>query len=116
MVERRSSRTSRFESDDVVFYDNDRCGLPTTHNRPLYITASMNVVELERFMLDFGSSINIISLSTLDMVGNSRDKIITQLTEVSSFRGNKTFTIDFVCPPVPMIDSQTNYHLLLDRP
>lgn len=56
----------------------------------------MNGVELKRAMLDPGSSINIISLSTLDAVGVSREKIVRQPIEVSSFKGNKTSTIVFV--------------------
>lgn len=69
LVEGRSRRKRQFDNDVTMFYDNDRCGLPSTHNRPLYVTASGNGVELKRAMLDPGSSINIISLSTLDAVG-----------------------------------------------
>lgn len=68
LVEGRSRHRGRFDDNAVGFYD-DRRGLPTTHNRPLYVTASVNGVKLKRAMLDPGSSINIISLSTLEAVG-----------------------------------------------
>lgn len=61
-----------------MFYDNDRHDLPRGHNQPLYITADVNRVELKRAMLDLRSSINIISLSMLNAVGISREKIVKQ--------------------------------------
>lgn len=78
-------------------------------------------------MLDQESSINIISLSTLDAVGFPREKIIRQPIEVSSSRGHKTYTLGFVnldfaigsiraAYPFQVINSQTSYHILLVRP
>lgn len=109
-----------------MFYDNDRRGLPTTHNRPLYVTASVNGVEDKRVMLDTSCSINIIFLLTLDVIGIPRDKIVRQPMEVSSFRGHKTFTIGFVnlvltvgpirvAHPFQAIDLCMSYHVLLGR-
>lgn len=109
-----------------VFYDNEQHDLPRSHNRPLYVTSNVNGVELKRAMLDLRSSINNISLSELDAVGISRDKI-KQPIEVSSLRGHKTFTVGFVClnlmvgpiraaHKLQVIDSRTSYHLLLGRP
>lgn len=56
----------------------------------------MKVVELKRAMLDLGSWLNIISLSVLDAVGVSQDRITRQPIEVSSFRDNCTYTMVFV--------------------
>lgn len=84
LVEGRSRCRSRFDATVTMFYDVDR-HRPTTHSRSLYVSTSMNGVELKRAMLDPGSSINIISLSTLDVVDVSRDKIIRQPIEMSSF-------------------------------
>lgn len=85
MVEGRPRCKDRFDDNAPVFYDDDRRSLPTNHNRPLYVTANVNGVELRRAMLNPGSSINIISLSTLDAVGVPRDKIIRQPIKVLSF-------------------------------
>lgn len=79
-----------------MFYDNDRHDLPSTHNQPLYITASVNGVDLKRAMLEPDSLINITSPSSLDVVGILREKMIRQPIEVSSFRGNKSFIVSLV--------------------
>lgn len=69
MVEGRPRHKGRFDDNAAVFYNKDRRGLPSNHNRPLYMTASVNRVELKRAILDPESSINIISLLTLEAVG-----------------------------------------------
>lgn len=56
----------------------------------------MNGVELKRDTLDSGSSLNIISLSALDAINMPQDRITRQPIEVSSIRGNITYTIGFV--------------------
>lgn len=121
LVEGRTRRKGRFDDNAAVFYVDDERGLPTNHNRPLYVIANVNGVELRRAMLDPGSSINIISLSTLDAVGVPRDNIIRQPIEVSSFRGHKTYTFGFgnldlviasirAAHPFQVIDSQSTAH------
>lgn len=66
-----------------------------SHNMPLYVTANVNRLELERATLNLGSLINITSLGVFDTVGIPREKITKQSIEVSSFRGQKTFTVGF---------------------
>lgn len=63
LVKKRSIEADRFSDDAVVFYENKQHDLPSNHNRLLYITASVNEVELKRAMLDSRASINIISLA-----------------------------------------------------
>lgn len=70
LVEGRSKCRSRNDIDAAMFYDDNQRDLPTIYNRPLY-NASANGVELKKLLLDPSSSINIISLSTLDAVGVS---------------------------------------------
>lgn len=69
MVEGRSRHRSRFDEDAAVFYDDELRNLQTTHNKSIYLIASVNEVKLKRAMLDPGS------LLTLHAVGVSRDKI-----------------------------------------
>lgn len=80
----------------VMFYDNKRRDLPSTHNRPLYVTASVKGIKFKRAMLALGSSLNIISLRVLDAVETPRERISRQLVEVSSFRDHSTYTMGFV--------------------
>lgn len=68
----------------------------TGTTRSFYVTASVNGVELQSAMLDWGSSINIISLAVLDAVGIPREWITRQPVKVSSFRGHITFSVGFV--------------------
>lgn len=73
----------------------DQRDLLSHHNHYFYVTASIRDVELN--MLELGSSLNIISLLILDIVGIPPDKITTQSMKVSSFFGdNCTYTMGFV--------------------
>lgn len=78
-----------FEDGEVVFYENNQRNLPSHDNRP-YTTASIREIVLKLAMLDPGSSLSIIFLSVLDVVGVSRDSITRQAIEVSEFGGNPT--------------------------
>lgn len=62
----------------------------------VYVTVSLKAVELKQAMLHSGSSLYIISLIVLDVVGIHRDRIMRHPIEVSSCRGNITCTIGFV--------------------
>lgn len=53
----------------VVFHDNERHDLSSTHNRPFHVTANVKGVELKRAIIDPGSSLNIVSLTILDAIG-----------------------------------------------
>lgn len=78
-------------------------------------------------MINLGSSLNIIPLSILGVVGVPQDGIIVQPIEVSSLVGNAMYTlrvINFNMTVGPMrtgtkfdiIDAHASYHLLLERP
>lgn len=74
LVENRSRRSSRFKDSAVVFDNNYWRDLPSSYNRPLYVTTNLKRFELKRAMLDLESLLNIIPLSVLDAVGIPRDK------------------------------------------
>lgn len=78
-------------------------------------------------MVDQGSLLNIMSLSMLEAMGISLERIIKQLIEVSSFGGSASFTIGYInldltirlmraATGFHVIDTPTSYHLLLGRP
>lgn len=126
LVEKRSIRDSRFCGDAVVF-TKTISDLPSGYDRPFYVIATVNGIELNRALLDSGYSINIISLAVLDAVGIAREKITGKPIEVYIFRGHKTFTVGFanldltvspirVAHMFHVINSQTSYCLLLRRP
>lgn len=78
-------------------------------------------------ILDAGSSLNIISLNVLDDIGIPHENTKKQSFQVSSFSGDRTYTIyslylNLMMGPIRaahrfhVIDSQTSYHHLLGRP
>lgn len=87
----------------------------------------MNEVELKTAMLNLESSLNTVSLTILDAVGISKERITKQSIEVWSFRGHNIYTLVFVDLDLTVrsirathkfhvINSQSTYHLLLGRP
>lgn len=81
---------------------------------------------LRRGFVDLGSSLNILPLTTLVMVGNARKHVVEQAVEVFGFGGNALFTLAiFQCRfgsvahpssySFHVIDARTSYHLMCKR-
>lgn len=85
-------RGRRFEDNSMVSTKMIGRFCPI-HYRPLYVTAHVHDVELKHALIDPGSSLNIMQLSTLEMVGISRSRIIKQSIKVASFGDNTFFTL-----------------------
>lgn len=94
--EKKPRRNSRFEDNALVFYENNSKDVPTQYNLPLYIIVKVRDIELKRVLLDAGTSLDIISLNVLDDNGIPRENIQKQPFEVSSFNGNRTYTIGLI--------------------
>lgn len=62
--------------NSMVFYDRDTQVVPSQHNRPLYVTTSIRGVKFRLAMVDLGFLLNIMLVSTLEVVRMSQDKII----------------------------------------
>lgn len=45
LIEKRTKKNNRFEDNALVFYENNRRDVPIQHNRPLYITAKVQVTN-----------------------------------------------------------------------
>lgn len=123
LVERKTRRDDRFDDGAIVVYHDERRDRPSSHHRPVYVTASINGVELKWAMLNLGSSLNIVSLSILDAVGIPRERITRQLIEGSSLRVHNTYNLGFVNIDLAVgtnqtahgfhvIECKTTYHLL----
>ncbi|XP_059650167.1 uncharacterized protein LOC132295922 [Cornus florida] len=115
----------RLTGSAIVFTEEDKCVL-TPHNRPLYVTASLNGVELKRAFLDNGSSLNIMPLEIFRRTGLPSEKLIRKSTEITGFGSDIRRTEGYVTTelvigkfkgPVKfhVIDSDTPYHLLMGR-
>ena len=62
------------------------------HRRPLYLAASINQIPIKRVLVDTGSSVNLIPLSTLQAARISERKIQGCLMEVTGFGGRGEYT------------------------
>lgn len=82
----------RFEDNSMV--STKMIGRPCLiPYRPLYVIAHVHDVELKHALTDRGSSLNIMQLSTLEMVGIPISRIIKQSIKVAGFGDNTFFTL-----------------------
>jgi hypothetical protein len=118
-------RTIKDESNAISFSDSDR-RITHPHNRPLYVTARVNGVELKRAFMDGGASINIMPMSTLKKVGIPENRIVKSLIGITGFQGDKKESLGYVIVDLAVgpirtatkfhiIDAQTNYQIILGR-
>ena len=55
------------------------------HRKPLYLTATINGVQIKRALIYTGASLNLIVLSTLEAVGMVGKRIMGALVEITGF-------------------------------
>ena len=80
------------ESTEITISNEDmEVGYPD-HRRPLYLAASINQIPIKRALVDTGASVNLIPLSTLQVVGISERKIHGYPMEVIGFSGKGEYT------------------------
>ena len=96
------------------------------HKMPLYVSTMINEVHVRKAFVDTGSSLNVISLSTLVTASISRRKIQRLPKEITRFGGGCEHTIghiQLVLKVGPLmgltrfhvLDSSMSYHVLLRR-
>ncbi|XP_059669295.1 uncharacterized protein LOC132314449 [Cornus florida] len=117
--------SQRSTGSALVFTEEDKCA-PTPHNRPLYITSSLNGVELKRAFLDNGSSFNIMPLEVFRRSGLLDEKLIRRPIEIARFGSDIRITEGHVTAELAIgkfkssvkfhvIDLDTSYHLLMGQ-
>ena len=75
------------ESTKITFSDEDMEIGYQNHKRPLYLAASINQIPIKRALVYTGASVNLIPLSTLQVIGISERKIQGCPMEVTGFGG-----------------------------
>jgi len=115
------------ESTEITFSNEDmEVGYPD-HRRPFYLAASINQIPIKRALVDTGASVNLISLSTLQMAGISERKIQGCPMEVTGFDGRGEYTAGHIqlwlkVGPIAslarlhVVRTEVSYHVLLGRP
>uniref|UniRef100_A0A2N9GKK5 Integrase catalytic domain-containing protein n=1 Tax=Fagus sylvatica TaxID=28930 RepID=A0A2N9GKK5_FAGSY len=126
-AEAHASRAFLETTNAITFTDEDMDVSYPDHRRPLYLAATINEVQVRRALVDTGSCINLVPLSTLQAAGISQKKIQGAPMEVRGFGGAVEYTkghIQLVLKVGPIIaltrfhviDSVAPYHVLLGRP
>jgi hypothetical protein len=126
-AEAHASRAYLETTNAISFTDEDMEVQYPDHKSPLYLTASINEVQVRRALVDIGSSLNLIPVSTLQAANISRRKVRGTPMEVTGFGGAAEYTIGHIqlalkVGPIlslthfHVIDSAVSYHVLLGRP
>uniref|UniRef100_A0A2N9GG70 RNA-directed DNA polymerase n=1 Tax=Fagus sylvatica TaxID=28930 RepID=A0A2N9GG70_FAGSY len=122
-----ASRAFLETTNEITFTDEDMEVQYLDHQRPLYLLATINEVQVRRALVDTGSCINLILLSTIQAAEISQKKIQGVPMEIKGFGGIGEYTkghIQLVLKVGPIIaltqfhvvDSVVAYHILLGRP
>lgn len=113
------------DTNEITFSDEDMEVGYLDHRRSLYLTTSINQIPIKQDLVDTGSLINLILLSTLQVARILENKIIGYLMEVIGFGGKYTTRYIQLWLKVGPIASlarfhgvkiEVSYHVLLGRP
>uniref|UniRef100_A0A2N9GXZ1 Peptidase A2 domain-containing protein n=1 Tax=Fagus sylvatica TaxID=28930 RepID=A0A2N9GXZ1_FAGSY len=126
-AEAHASRAFLETTNAITFTDEDMEVQYPDHRRPLYLSATINEVQVRRALVDTGSCINLIPLSTIQATEISQKKIQGAPMEIKGFGGVGEYTkghIQLVLKVGPIValtrfhvvDSVVPYHILLGRP
>jgi hypothetical protein len=126
-AEAHASRAYLETTNAISFMDEDMEVQYPDHKRPLYLTASINEVQVRRALVDTGLSLNLILVNTLQDANILRRKIQGTSMEVTGFGGAAEYTIGHIqlalkVGPIlsltrfHVIDFSVSYHVLLGHP
>ena len=94
--EAHASRAYLEATNAISFTNEDMEVKYPDHKRPLYLTASINKVQVQRALVDTGSSLNLIPMSTLQAANISRRKIHGTPMKVTDFGGATEYTMSHI--------------------
>uniref|UniRef100_A0A2N9HSJ2 Integrase catalytic domain-containing protein n=1 Tax=Fagus sylvatica TaxID=28930 RepID=A0A2N9HSJ2_FAGSY len=126
-AEAHASRAFLETTNAITFTDEDMEVQYPDHRRPLYLSVVIKDVQVRRALVDTGSCLNLIPLSTLQAVNLPHQKIQGSPMEVTGFGGVTEYTMGHVQlvlkvgPIVALtrfhvVNAETPYHVLLGRP
>uniref|UniRef100_A0A2N9H986 Integrase catalytic domain-containing protein n=1 Tax=Fagus sylvatica TaxID=28930 RepID=A0A2N9H986_FAGSY len=125
-VEAHASRAFLETTNAITFTDEDMEVQHPDHRRPLYLFAVVKDVQVRRALVDTGSCLNLIPLSTLQAANVSQQKIQGSPIEVTGFGGVTKYTMGHVqlvlrigsivaLTRFHVVNAEAPYHVLLGR-
>jgi hypothetical protein len=126
-AEAHASRAFLETTNAITFTDEDMEVQYPDHRRPLYLSAVVKDVQVRRALVNTGSCLNLIPLSTLQAANVSQQKIQGSPMEVTGFGGVTEYTMGHVQlvlrvgPIVALtrfhvVNAEAPYHVLIGRP
>ena len=111
----------------ITFTDEDMEVEYLDHQRPLYLIATINGIQVRRALIDTRVSFNLIVLSTLEAVGMAGKRILGAPAEITRFGGAIESTKGYVqlalrvdlivaLTRFHVINLEVSYHILLGQP
>jgi hypothetical protein len=127
MAEAHASRAFLETTNVITFTDEDMEVQYPDHRRPLYLSAVVKDVQVRRALVDTGSCLNLIPLSTLQAANVPQQKIQGSPMEVTGFGRVIEYTMRHVQlvlrvrPIVALtrfhvVNAEAPYYVLLGRP
>uniref|UniRef100_A0A2N9G8V4 RNA-directed DNA polymerase n=1 Tax=Fagus sylvatica TaxID=28930 RepID=A0A2N9G8V4_FAGSY len=113
-VETHASRAFLKTTNAITFTKEDMEVQYPDHRRPLYLSATINEVQVRRALVDTGSCINLIPLSTIQAAEISQKNIQGAPMEIKGFRGIGDYTkrhIQLVLKIGPIV-ALTRFHVV----
>ena len=86
-TESHASQAFLETTNAITFTDGDMEVEHPDHRRLLYLMANINGVQVRRALVDRGASLNLIALSTLEVVGLANRMILGAPMEITGFGG-----------------------------
>ena len=91
-AETHANRTFLETTNAITFTDEDMEVQYPDHWRPLYLSATINEVQVRRALIDTSSCINLIPLSTIQAAEIYQKKIKEAPMEIKGFGGIGEYT------------------------
>jgi hypothetical protein len=86
-AEAHANRAFLETTNTIIFTDEDMEVQYPDHRHPLYLSAVVKDVQVRRALVDMGSCLNLIPLSTLQAANVSQQKIQRSPMEVTDLKG-----------------------------
>ena len=79
--------------EPIIFTSEDANGIQHPHNDALVVELVMEDFDVERILIDTGSSVNLLFLKTLLKMGISEKKIIPKVRPLTGYDGEAKMSI-----------------------